>query len=99
MIEVVKQQLDGEDTILRLYECYGMRTDATLKLGRAPQSVQLVNLLEDVLSDADVQGDEVHLSLPAVRNPHLQNQVRFCLLGGPSAALILSHSVFLPIYS
>ena len=63
LVEVVKQQLDGEDTILRLYECYGMRTDVTMTLNRKPASVKITNMMEDELSDANVEGNQVKFTL------------------------------------
>ncbi|MDO4356040.1 MAG: glycoside hydrolase family 38 C-terminal domain-containing protein [Clostridia bacterium] len=63
LVEVVKQQLDGEDTILRLYECYGMRTDVTMTLNHKPESVKLANMLEDELADANVEGNQVKFTL------------------------------------
>ncbi|MBR2764771.1 MAG: alpha-mannosidase [Blautia sp.] len=59
LIEVVKQQLDGEDTIVRLYECYGARTNVTMTLGRTPEKVSVVNLMEDEIAPAEVEGNEV----------------------------------------
>ena len=63
IVEVVKQQLDGEDTILRLYECYGARTDVTLTLGCAPKAVMRVNLLEDETGEIDATGSRVRLTM------------------------------------
>ena len=63
MIEVVKRQLDGEDTIIRLYECYGARTPVTLTLNRAPAEVKRVNLLEDELGEAEVDGKAIAFTL------------------------------------
>ncbi len=63
IIEVVKQQMDGEDAIIRLYECYGARTDAVLKLGRAPSCVKRVNLLEEELGGVDAANGCVRLTL------------------------------------
>ena len=62
-IEAVKQQLDGEDTILRLYECYGARTDVTLTLGEEPASVRIVNLLEEDLAPANQNGNQIRFIL------------------------------------
>ena len=59
MIEVVKQQLDGEDTIIRLYECHGARTNVTMTLGKAPEAVSLVNLMEDEIGPAACEGNQV----------------------------------------
>ena len=63
MIEAVKQQLDGEDTIIRLYECHGARTEVTMTLGEAPRSVKVVNLLEDEISDASWKDNKVTFTL------------------------------------
>ncbi|MBQ3424741.1 MAG: alpha-mannosidase [Clostridia bacterium] len=63
IIEAVKRQMEGEDTILRLYECYGMRTDVILTLGQRPGSVRLANLLEDDIGAVDHRGSQVFLTL------------------------------------
>ncbi|MBO4297435.1 MAG: alpha-mannosidase, partial [Clostridia bacterium] len=63
VIEAVKQQLDGGDTIIRLYECYGARTDVTLKLGFTPAYVKRVNLLEDELGDVDAADGRLRFTL------------------------------------
>ncbi len=63
IIEAVKQQLDGEDAIIRLYECHGARTDVALQLGREPEYVKRVNLLEDELGGVDAADGRVRLTL------------------------------------
>ena len=63
MIETVKQQMDGTDTILRLYECYGARTDVTLTLGEKPGSVKVTNLLEEETGNAALTGEKISLTL------------------------------------
>lgn len=63
MMEVVKQQLNGEDTILRLYECFGKRTEVTMTLGWTPESIKLVNMLEDELDDVAFDGREVRFTV------------------------------------
>ena len=62
-IEVVKQQLDGEDIIIRMYECFGARTNATLSLGFEPSSVKVANMLEDDLYDAEYCGKDISFTL------------------------------------
>ena len=57
MVETVKRELHGEGTILRLYECYGARSQVTLKLGKAPASMRLVSLMEDDLGEVRPDGD------------------------------------------
>ena len=52
MIESVKHELHGERTIIRLYECYGQRTEVTLKLGKAPKALKLATMMEDELETA-----------------------------------------------
>ncbi len=63
IIETVKRELAGEDTVLRLYECFGARTEVTLTLGETPGSVRIVNLLEEDIRDADPDGNRVTLTL------------------------------------
>lgn len=63
MMEVVKQQMDGEDTILRLYECFGKRTEVTMTLGWDPESVKRVNMLEDELEDVAFDAREVRFTV------------------------------------
>ena len=63
IVEAVKQALDGQDTVIRLYESHGARTDVTLTLGQQPASVRLANLLEDDIGPVDWCGDKVHLTL------------------------------------
>lgn len=63
LVEVVKRQLAGRDTVIRLYEYHGARTDVTLTLDRAPASVKVANLLEDALGDAAVRGNAISLTL------------------------------------
>ena len=63
IIEAVKQQLDGEDTIIRLYECYGARTNVTMTLCEVPRSVKVVNLLEDEIADASWRNNQVTFTI------------------------------------
>ena len=47
-VEVVKQAMDGEGLIIRLYECFGRRTqDVRLTLGFDASAICACNLLED----------------------------------------------------
>ncbi|MCC8066750.1 MAG: glycosyl hydrolase-related protein [Clostridiales bacterium] len=46
VIETVKQQEDGEDLIIRLYECYNRRTDVELSFGFAVAEASECNMLE-----------------------------------------------------
>jgi alpha-mannosidase len=63
LVEVVKQELDGEGTIVRLYETYGMRSDVVMTLNRTPKAVKLTTMLEDELEDANWSGNEVRFSI------------------------------------
>ncbi|MBR4236366.1 MAG: alpha-mannosidase [Clostridia bacterium] len=57
MIETVKGALHGEGTILRLYECYGARTKAKIKLENTPKQALYTSLMEDDLAAAPFEGD------------------------------------------
>lgn len=63
VIESVKQALDGNGVIVRLYECYGRRTDATLSLHDAPRTAAVCDLLERELEDAQLDGNVIALRL------------------------------------
>ena len=63
IIEAVKQQLDGEDAIIRLYECHGARTEVTMTLCEAPGDVKVVSLLEDEISDASWKDNKVTFTI------------------------------------
>ena len=57
--ETVKQQMDGEETIIRLYECYGARSEVVMTFGIMPQSVKTASLLEDVLEEVPLEGNQI----------------------------------------
>ncbi len=60
IIEVVKEALDGDGTIVRVYECYGRRSSGVkLNLGFAPASAVVCNLMEAYIEDADLEGSTV----------------------------------------
>ena len=59
----VKQQLDGDDTIIRLYECYGARSDVVMTFGMTPRSVKTANLLEDALEEILLEGRTVRFPI------------------------------------
>ncbi|MDO4941998.1 MAG: glycoside hydrolase family 38 C-terminal domain-containing protein [Lachnospiraceae bacterium] len=63
ILETVKQALDGSGTILRLYECFGMRTDVDLKLHVAAKHAVFTNMLKDTIETADFDNDTIHLKL------------------------------------
>lgn len=63
IIEAVKQTQDGDGVIVRMYECHGRRTDATLSLGFAPASAVFCNLLEEKLEPAVVQDRHIPVTL------------------------------------
>ena len=59
IVESVKQQMDGDDIIIRLYECYGARSEVVMTFGITPQSVKLASLMEDVLDDVHLEGNKI----------------------------------------
>ena len=61
MIETVKAALHGEGTIIRLYECFGARTKATLTLEKAPEAACFTSLMEDDLETAGFKGNSIEL--------------------------------------
>ena len=60
MVEVVKQALDGNGIIVRVYECYGRRsTGVKLKLGFVPEEAEICNLMERRIEGADLDGSTI----------------------------------------
>ena len=59
IVETVKRQMDGEDTIIRVYECYGARSEAVMTFGFTPRSVKTANLMEDVLGEIVPEGNQI----------------------------------------
>lgn len=47
IVEAIKQSEDGNDLIIRLYECHGATTRAQIRLNLPCRSISLVNLLEE----------------------------------------------------
>ena len=62
ILETVKGALHGEGTILRLYECFGKRTNTTLKLGFESKSAVYTSLMEDDEGQAEMNGNEISLT-------------------------------------
>ena len=63
LIESVKHALDGDGTVIRLYECYGERSNVTLTLKDKPESVHLISLMEDDLGEVKVNGKTVEFEI------------------------------------
>ena len=61
LVEAVKRQLDGVNTIVRMYECYGARTQATLRLGVPARRAYLTDLMENVEREVPVVDGSVTL--------------------------------------
>ncbi len=61
LVEAVKRQLDGVNTIVRMYECYGARTQATLRLGVPAKRAYLTDLMENVEREVPVVDGSVTL--------------------------------------
>ena len=63
IIEAVKRQLDGKGLVIRLYECYGRRTRARLKLGFEVRDAAECDLMERITGPAEISGQEVAMEL------------------------------------
>ena len=60
IIESVKQQLDGQNTIVRMYECYGARVQTRLTLPAA-KHIYLTNLMEQADRELPIENGQVVL--------------------------------------
>ena len=63
MIESVKRALGGEATVIRLYECFGQRTKATLTLGFEAERAFRASMMEDRLAEEAICGGRISLEL------------------------------------
>lgn len=63
VIETVKKAEDGEGVILRVYENRNMRTNATVTLGKAVQSVSECDLLENPTEEVTAQGNHFNFTI------------------------------------
>ncbi len=57
VMEVVKQAEDSDATVLRMYDAYNCKTNATVTLGYAPKRVTLVDLMENEIEEISVSGN------------------------------------------
>ena len=61
--EVIKPAEDGEETVLRLYEAQNMRGKVTLYFGFPVRRVALCDLLENELSELEIQNNSVSFDI------------------------------------
>ena len=66
IVEAVKPAEDGSgDFVMRLYECEGTKTTASIRLGSPVKKAVLTNILEDALEDLPVCENAVDLTFRA----------------------------------
>lgn len=64
LVEAVKQQLDGDGIILRLYESFGQRQDhVIINTGLTMEKASLCNLIEEEIAPADFTSNQITCSL------------------------------------
>ena len=63
IIEVVKKCEDGDDLVIRAYECYNRRTDANISFYKEPQAVFECDLLENPVSEVRVEGNTFNFKI------------------------------------
>ncbi|MBR0538584.1 MAG: alpha-mannosidase [Clostridia bacterium] len=62
LVESVKPAEDGDGYVLRMYECEGANTKASLSFGKLPASATLTNLLEDPVEALDLVDGKLPLT-------------------------------------
>ncbi len=63
-IEAVKQALQGEGTVVRVYECFGRRSaNVAMKLAFAPEKAEICSLLEQPMEEATLDGQTITFDL------------------------------------
>lgn len=63
ILEVVKKAEDDDSIILRLYECYNRRTDATLTFAEAPVSVVECDMMEEGGETVELLGNTASFTI------------------------------------
>ncbi|MBQ5771697.1 MAG: alpha-mannosidase, partial [Clostridia bacterium] len=63
MIETVKGALHGEGTILRMYECFGKRTNVTLSVPANFEKALFTSLMEDDEAEANFENGSLTLTM------------------------------------
>ncbi len=61
VLDTIKRAEDSDALVLRLYDAYGARGTARLRLGFAFENATFCNLLEDEIAPAVVAGREIEL--------------------------------------
>ena len=61
-IEVVKQALHSDNTIVRLYECHNSRSNARIKFARNIRKAYICNMLEEKEKELEIEnGNEINI--------------------------------------
>jgi alpha-mannosidase len=63
VLEVVKKAEKGEGTILRFYECHGVRGDVGVKVDLPFKKIQEVDLMEDRIGDIESKNGEFEFEI------------------------------------
>ncbi len=63
VIEVVKKAEDGDETIIRMYECWNRRSRFELQLSEPAEYVYETNLLEEKQEEIPVKENKVSLEI------------------------------------
>ena len=63
MIESVKRALRSDETVIRLYECFGRRTKAKLSLGFETKAVWKASMMEDRIERIEAENGELELEI------------------------------------
>ena len=57
IMEVVKKAEDSDATVIRMYDAYNKKANATVTLGYAPKRVTLVDMMENEIEEIAVNGN------------------------------------------
>lgn len=63
VVETVKKAEDGDDVIIRLYECHNRRTNAALTFAKTPKTVCECNMMEEGKEPVEVIGNEARFTI------------------------------------
>ena len=63
ILETVKKAEDSDATVLRMYEAYNKKADATVTLAYTPTRVTLVDMMENEIEEIPVSGNSFALNV------------------------------------
>ena len=62
IIDTIKKAEDGDQMIIRLYECHGEDAKAKVNINVPYENIEMVNLIEDSIDGKELNKETMHLT-------------------------------------